>query len=180
MGKFLAGLIIVSALIAGTLLYYLQVHVYYQEITAPVGDEVSVTTLVSETPEPIIVDDFQGIASETSPLGYRACFTTPQSQAMMTETYVTYENAAPHVAPEWFDCFDAKALGAAIEANEAIAFMGEENVVWGFDRIVAVMDDGRGFVWHQMNICGEEVFHNGKPMPEHCPPRDTNTNTESN
>ena len=26
-----------------------------------------------------------------------------------------------------------------------------------------------GFVWHQMNICGEEVF-DGNPPPPGCPP----------
>lgn len=179
MGKFLAGSIIMCALIAGSLLYYLQVHVYYQEITTSEDLGVSVTTLVDNTPEPIIADEFQGIVSETSPLGYRACFTTPQSQALMTETYVTYEGAEPLVAPDWFGCFNASEVGEAIEANTAIAFLGEKDVIWGFDRIVAVMDDGRGFVWHQINDCGREVF-DGKPMPEDCPPRDTNTNSESN
>jgi len=179
MGKFLAGVIIVCALIAGTLLYILQVHVYYKEIQAPQDAAVSVTTLISETPEPIIVDNFQGIVSETSPLGYRACFTTPQSQAMMTETYVTYEDAEPLVAPGWFECFDAVEVGEAIEANEAIAFLGEKDVIWGFDRIVAVMADGRGFVWHQINDCGREVF-DGKPLPADCPARFNNTNSESN
>ena len=83
--------------------------------------------------------------------------------------------AVPLNAPGWFDCFDAAEIGAALEDGTAIAFLGTANVVYGFDRIVAVTDDGRGFVWHQINHCGEEVF-DGNPPPEGCPPPPERTN----
>ena len=48
--------------------------------------------------------------------------------------------------------------------------MGEENIYWGIDRIVAIMDDGRAFAWNQINKCGAEVF-DGQPAPAGCPPQ---------
>ena len=59
-------------------------------------------------------------------------------------------------------------VGAALEEGTALAFMGEENLEYGIDRIVAVAEDGRGWVWHQINHCGEKVF-DGQPAPEDCP-----------
>ncbi len=47
--------------------------------------------------------------------------------------------------------------------------MGVENVQYGIDRVVAILPDGRGFVWHQINRCGEVVFR-GDAAPEGCPP----------
>jgi hypothetical protein len=43
------------------------------------------------------------------------------------------------------------------------------HIRWGIDRVVAVLPDGRGFAWHQINPCGEVVF-NGEPAPAGCPP----------
>lgn len=171
MGKFLSGSIFVSAIAAGILMYYLQVYAFYDEIPAGAGGRVEVVSLTTDLPEEIIFEDFEGIDSDSSPLRYRACFTTPQSQAMMTETYVTFEDATPLTAPSWFDCYDAVEVGEALEDGEAIAFLGQKDIHWGFDRVVAIMPDGRGFVWHQMNACGKEVFEDGRPVPDHCPPR---------
>jgi len=75
----------------------------------------------------------------------------------------------PLEAPGWFDCYDARDIGAALETGEAVAFLGESNVVYGIDRVVAVFRDGRARSWHQINACGEEVF-DGRPPPEGCPP----------
>ena len=55
-----------------------------------------------------------------------------------------------------------------LDTGQALAFMGTENVTYGIDRIVAIHEDGRGFVWHQINECGEEVFDGNAP-PEGCP-----------
>ena len=167
-GKILAGSIIVTALVAGVLLYYLQVYAFFEDVPAD-SASVQLTGFVSAVATPILTDEFQGIDSDSSPLRYRACFSTPQSQAMLTETYQPYENAVPLTAPGWFDCFDAAEVGEALEAGTALAFLGQANITYGIDRVVAVMNDGRGFVWHQINHCGEEVF-DGKPAPEGCPP----------
>ena len=78
------------------------------------------------------------------------------TQAMLTETYKIYEGAVPNVAPGWFDCFDAEAIGAALEKGEAIAFLSEANIHPGVDRVVAVFPDGRAFAWHQLNASASE------------------------
>jgi len=160
-------LMLLIAAVAGGLLYYQQVYAYYEEVQAN-GDAVQLTSLTTGEAEPIIVQAFNGIDANSSPLRYRACFETTLSLAMLTETFVIVENAEPRVAPGWFDCFDAAQIGADLR-TEAVAFMGVENVEYGIDRIVAIYPDGRGYAWHQINECGEVVFDGNRP-PEDCPP----------
>lgn len=155
------------ALAAGIAMYYLQVYAFYDEV--PVEDgSVALTSLATGTPEEILFENFTGIDSDSSPVRYRACFDTALSLALLTETYVINDAAEPLVAPDWFDCFDAAQIGADLENGTAIAFMGTENITYGIDRVVAIYPDGRGFVWHQINFCGEVVF-DGDPVPEECP-----------
>ena len=168
-GKVLTILLVVSAIVAGGLMYYLQVYGFYEEVPSVGVGDVQLTALASGVSEPILSENFKAIDSESSPLRYRACFDTSMSEAMLTETYETYDDPIPLTAPGWFDCFDANAIGAALEAGEATAFLGTANVSYGFDRVVAIYPDGKGFVWHQINICGEEVF-DGNPPPQGCPP----------
>lgn len=168
MGKFLTVLLVLCALGGGALMYYQQVYAYYDEV-APNGEtDVMVTSLITGTPEPILYDDFRAIDADSSPIRYRACFTTASSHAMLTETYQLDEDAVPLTAPGWFDCFDAKEIGAAMEDGGALAFLGTKNVEYGVDRMVAIHEDGRGWVWDQINRCGEIVF-DGNSAPEDCP-----------
>ncbi|MFD1508893.1 DUF6446 family protein [Lacimonas salitolerans] len=168
MGKFLAGVIVISALAAGIGIYYLQIYAFYDEVQVSGTDDVQMTVLATGQPEPVLYEDFQAIDADSSPIRYRACFTTSMSVGMMTETYQSYPDAVPLEAPGWFDCFDAREIGAAIEAEQALTFMGTENITYGIDRVVAILPDGRGFVWHQINRCGELVF-DGQTAPDDCP-----------
>ncbi|WP_245820541.1 DUF6446 family protein [Flavimaricola marinus] len=158
-----------SALIAGAALYYFQIYAFYTEVTSDDVGNVQLVNVVTRAPEPILFENFEAIDSDSSPVRFRACFDTPLSQAMLTETFVTYDAAEPLVAPGWFDCFDAQQIGEALETGEAIAFLGTENITYGIDRVVAVMPNGRAYAWHQINSCGEVVF-DGNPAPEGCPP----------
>lgn len=162
------------ALAAAVAMYYLQVYAFYDEMSAE-GDAVVLTTLFDGQPEPILYENFSNIDSNSSPIRYRACFETPTSLALLTETYVVVEAAEPRIAPGWFDCFDAEAIGQDLESGDAVAFMGIENVDYGIDRIVAVYPDGRAFAWHEINACGEVVF-DGDPVPEGCPDPATGLN----
>ncbi|TKZ21594.1 histidine kinase [Shimia litoralis] len=168
-GKILAGVIVLSALIAGVAIYYLQVYAFYEPVKVSGTNDVEMTLMVTGAPDPILYNDFEAIDASSSPIRYRACFTTTMSQPMLTETYEAYDRAEPLNAPGWFDCFDSKEIGAALENGSALAFLGTKNIEYGIDRVVAVMEDGRGFVWHQINKCGEQVF-DGKPVPDFCPP----------
>jgi len=168
-GKILGGGIVVAALIAGAALYYLQVHHFYEPVSGDGAESVRMTSLSSGMPEPVPHDEFRAIDAASSPIRYRACFTMPMDRVALTEKFEAYENATPLNAPAWFGCFDARAIGEALEDGSALAFLGERNFTYGFDRVVAVMGDGRGFAWHQINRCGEKVF-DGEPAPEGCLP----------
>lgn len=165
-GKIMGVVIMLSALIAGAGLYYLQIYGFYEEVTEA---DVSLVSLNTEQPETIPFANFEAIDAESSPIRYRACFTTDLSLAFLTESYVLAPDIDPRNAPEWFDCFDAAAIGAELEAGTALTFMGAKNVHFGVDRIVAVTDDGRGYVWHELNDCGEKAY-DGTIVGEECPP----------
>ena len=155
-GKFAAGFIVVSALVAGIAIYWLQVYAFYEEASFTPGAEITLTTIESGRPEPILAENVTGIDADSSPLRFRACFTTPLTQAMLTETYLTYDGAEPLVAPSWFDCFDAVEIGTAIERGEALAFLSQANVHADVDRVVAVFPDGRAFAWTQLNPAAKD------------------------
>ena len=169
-GKLLGIIIIITALIAGVALYVFQIYAFYEPVKATGNADVQMTLLASDQPEPILYDNFEAIDADSSPIRYRACFTTSMSQPLLTETYKAYDKAVPNVAPGWFDCFNADEIGAALASGRALAFLGTENIHYGIDRVVAVMPDGRGFAWHQINHCGEVVF-DGDPAPADCPPQ---------
>lgn len=155
-GKLVGGFIVLTALLAGGAIYYLQEYAYYQPVVFTPGDEIELTALVSGQPEPIPVADLQGIDATSSPLRFRACFTTPVDQPTLTEGFKVYDNAVPLNAPSWFDCFDAAKIGAALESGEAIAFLGQAEIAPQIDRVVAVFPDGRAFAWHQINPDAKE------------------------
>ncbi|UWR21402.1 DUF6446 family protein [Sulfitobacter sp. S190] len=169
-GKIVGIIILVSALIAGAALYYLQIYGFYEEVAAP-DDGVALVSLSSGQPEPIPTEAFRAIDADSSPIRYRACFETPFSLALLTETYQMVDtDVSPRNAPGWFDCFDAEAIGADITAGTALVFLSEKNIAFGVDRIVAITDDGRGYIWHELNDCGEKAY-DGTIVGEECPRR---------
>ncbi len=166
-GKILALVIVGFGLIAGVAMYWLQVYAFYEdvELAANGGDVVLNVTHSDGSLEALSPATFAGIDADSSPIRFRACFTLEAAPADLTP----YPDATPLVAPGWFDCFDAERIGADLEAGTATAYLGEENVTYGIDRIVALYPDGRGYAWHQINACGEVVF-DGEPPPPGCPP----------
>ncbi|WP_299740634.1 DUF6446 family protein [uncultured Roseobacter sp.] len=171
-GKIVGSVILISALIAGASLYYLQIYGYYEDATADLP-EVRLVSLTSDQPEPILAERIQAIDADSSPIRFRACFETPSSLAMLTETYVGLEFATPRNAPGWFDCFDAAAIADDLATGRALPFLGQKNVAFGVDRIVMITDEGRGYIWHELNDCGEKAY-DGTIVGEECPGRDEN------
>ncbi|MBY5933044.1 histidine kinase [Tateyamaria omphalii] len=167
-GKIIGIVIVLSSIIAGAALYYLQVYGFYDEVELA---DVQLVSVVTDAPEPIPFDNFQAIDAESSPIRYRACFTTDMSLALLTETYVGLDDATPRNAPGWFDCFDAAGIAAELDAGTALPFLGEKNIEFGVDRIVAITEDGRGYIWHELNDCGEKAY-DGTIVGEECPDRD--------
>lgn len=155
-GKLVAGFLVLTGLIAGVGVYYLQVYAYYEPIEASAeAAEIRLTSVTTGTPEPILTQGFEGIDAESSPLRFRGCFTTPTSLATLTETYEVYDLPTPLNAPGWFECFDAAQIGADLEMDAAIAFLSETDIHPGVDRVVAVYPDGRAYAWHQLNESAE-------------------------
>ena len=169
-GKFVGIIIMICAVIAGAGLYYLQVYGFYERVES---DTITLVSVVSNEPETISVDDFQAIDAESSPIRYRACFSTELSLPLLTETYVGLEDTIPRNAPHWFDCFDAEAIAGELEAGTALPFLSQKNIHFGVDRIVAITEDGRGYVWHELNKCGEKAY-DGTIVGEDCPARESN------
>lgn len=159
-GKIVAGSILVTALLAGAGVYYLQEYAFYSEVAFAPGHEILLTDLAGQ-PEPIPVRDVKGIDGTASPLKFRACFTSDVSIATLTEGYQVYDAPTPLIAPAWFSCFDAEAIGAALESGEAVAFLGQADIAPTpskpgatpviVDRVVAVFPDGRAFAWNQLS-----------------------------
>lgn len=148
-GKLVGGFIVFVALATGIAVYWLQEYAYYHAAAFNPGAEILLTPIESDQPEAILTQNVQGIDAESSPLRFRACFQTPLTQGMLTETYRAYEGAEPLNAPSWFDCFDAAAIGAALEKGEALAFLSQSNIAPDVDRVVAVFADGRAYAWQQ-------------------------------
>jgi hypothetical protein len=148
-GRIAAGATVITSFVAGVAVYYLQEYAYYREVSFPTGTEILLTPIESDSPEPILAEGITGIDADSSPLRFRACFRTPLSHGMLTETYRAYEGATPLNAPSWFDCFDATEIGAALENGQALAFLSQSNIAPDVDRVVAVFADGRAFAWHQ-------------------------------
>lgn len=165
-GKIMGLFIMLSALLAGAGLYYVQVYGFYEAVA---DEDVALVSLNTDAPETILFDGFQAIDAESSPIRYRACFTTTLSLPYLTESYVLVDKMSPRNAPGWFDCFDAAAIGAELQAGTALTFLGQKNIAYGVDRIVAITQDGRGYVWHELNDCGEKSY-DGTVVGEACPP----------
>lgn len=167
-GKILSVILLLSALVAGGGMYYAQVYGFYDTVVPRPGEDVALLPIGGDTPQAIAYGDFQAIDADSSPIRYRACFTTALKPAELAQLYQLAEGAEPRIGPSWFDCFDAEAIGDALAAGTATAFLSQKNIDYGVDRIVAVTEDGRGYVWHDLNNCGEKAY-DGTVVGEECP-----------
>lgn len=144
------AIVLITAVFAGAQ-WWFQTRAYYE----PVDRADLFVTLVGGATEPLDHDTFEGIDADTSPLRFRGCFTVEDPAALVARA-VPYPEAVPLIAPDWFDCFDAPAIGAALEAGEAQAILSQPEVRPGADRVIAVFPDGRAYAWHQWNGSLEE------------------------
>lgn len=166
-GKWLVLAIVGVTAVFGAAQWYFQTAAFYEPVTAA-GAALQVT-LTDGTTAPLEVVEFDGIDADTSPLRLRACFRLTDAGLDAVANAMPYPDAAPLIAPGWFDCFDAPTIGAAIETGEATAILSAKDYVYGVDRVIAVLPDGRGFAWPQLNPCGEAAF-SSDPLPADCPP----------
>lgn len=139
------AILLITAVFAGAQ-WWFQTRAYYQPI-----DSVEMTvTLPDGSIDALAIADFSGIDADTSPLRFRGCFTVADPAALIARA-TPYPDAVPLIAPDWFDCFDAPAIGAALAAGAAQAILSQTEVRPGADRVIAVFPDGRAYAWHQWN-----------------------------
>jgi hypothetical protein len=125
------------AVIFGAGLWYAQVYAYYERV-----DGLAAVRIGGRD---VAVSDYRGVDADTSPLKMRGCFRLdPAAVAAPPAPAPT-----PLIAPGWFDCFDAGAIGEALERGEARAVIAQADDAPGFDRIVAIFPDGRAYQWRQ-------------------------------
>ncbi|MCG6558164.1 DUF6446 family protein [Ruegeria sp. 1NDH52C] len=172
-GKVSVIVLLLCGAAAGAAMYYLQVYGFYYEVTARPGQDVALMPLGGGAPQPIAYDGFQAIDADSSPIRYRACFTTDLTLDALSAGYEPADAPEPLTAPAWFDCYDATAIAAALKAGTARAYLAAKNIHYGVDRIVTVAEDGRGYVWHTLNNCGQKAY-DGTVVGEECPPRPEN------
>ena len=91
-------------------LWWFQTRAYYEETAAPTASKSPGRATRSAT----------GAGSTRRP---RRSSCGPVSASREAPDAPVAENAAPLVAPDWFDCFDAPALARALEAGEATAYL---------------------------------------------------------
>lgn len=171
-GKIATLTILISSIVAGFGLYYTQEYAFYRDVAV---EDVAVRLIPLAGGEPVTIsaEVTEATDSDSSPIRFRACFTTNTSLATLTETYVGVDRATPRNAPDWFDCFDAEAIAEELKSGVALVFMGEKNVDFGVDRVIAITEDGRGYIWHELNDCGEKAY-DGTIVGEECPRRENN------
>lgn len=167
-GKSVSIAILATSIAIGGGVWYAYNYAYYEDV---VDAQIEMTSITSGLPETIIADNVQAIDAFSSPIRFRACFDTPMSLSMLTETYEVFDGAEPLNPPPWFTCFDATAIAKALEAGTAVAFTGQRNIKYGIDSVVVVTEDGAGFAWHQLNECGDKLY-DGTPAGENCPEKE--------
>lgn len=97
--------------------------------------------------EPIAIHNMHAVAVKEDPLTFHGCFKTRLSYGLLTETYKTHDTPRPIAST--LDCFDTEKLQADLDIGNALAFVGEQNIHPGIERVIAVYEDGRAFAWHQ-------------------------------
>ena len=138
----------VTAVFAGAQ-WWFQTRAYYETVS-----EAGVAmTLAHETQgaAPLEFDTFEAIDADTSPLRFRACVTLSQADRALLDGATPHPDPTPLIAPDWFECFDAAAIGAALEDGRAQAFLAQADIHPGADRVIAVFPDGRAYAWNQLN-----------------------------
>ncbi len=115
----------------------------------PVDVTIALTPVGGGAAEEILLDGLSATSDNAIPESLWACFETPLSMGLLTESYEVAEDVAPTNPVSSLPCFDAEAVSAAVSNGEAVAFVGERDVWPGVDRLVAVYLDGRAVAWNQ-------------------------------
>jgi Family of unknown function (DUF6446) len=137
--RLIAGFLVFLALFAAALTWF-QVFAFYERQSG--------TGALTIDGEPVPVAGYDGIDAATSPLKLRGCFTIdPAAVAGLAPA----PGATPLTAPFWFRCFRAGRLTRDLASGAATAHVIGHDQPPGFDLMLAVDADGRGYLWRQLN-----------------------------
>ena len=171
-GKVIVAFLVLPAILAGMALFYLQIFSFYEEVIPDGVTDVTILQKQNELPEIINYSNFRAISSDSSPIRYRACFDTTEDLDALRSRYLVYNGAEPRIAPYWFDCFNAEELGLSLkDGGSGEVFLSKKNIMYGVDRVVAILENGKGYVWHEINDCGDKLY-DGSPVSNECPEKD--------
>lgn len=122
-------------------LVWTQFFAYYQRQRG-----VAALTIAGEA---VPVADYEGLDSASSPLKLRGCLKIdPGWVARLAPPPAP--QATPLNPPFWFRCFDAGGLAADLASGAARAYAIGAGQPEGFDAMIAVYPDGRGYLWRQL------------------------------
>jgi hypothetical protein len=138
-GRLTVVAILAVAAIFGAALWWFQVYAFYERQSG-----VGALRVAGEV---VPIADYDGIDAATSPLKLRGCFRADPAAFAAAEPA---PDATPLVAPSWFDCFDVETLTEDLAAGRARAYALEHDAPAGFDLLVAIYPDGRGYLWRQL------------------------------
>lgn len=142
-GRIIVYGIVGFAAVYAAALWYFQTYAYYTETQA-------VEVQVAGQAYPVL--EWQGIDASSSPMKLRACFRLSRADAeAIAGAAEAAPRAEPLVAPDWFDCFDAKRLSEDLTAGTATAVFLGPSPFDGVDEYLAVYADGNAFKWRQLN-----------------------------
>lgn len=131
-------LVFLALFVAG--LIYTQFFAYYERRSGVEALEIAGA--------PVPVAEYDGIDSASSPLKLRGCFRIdPAAVAALAPV----ADATPLTPPFWFRCFDSGKLTEDLASGAAKAYALTRNDPEGFDQMIAVYPDGRGYLWRQLN-----------------------------
>lgn len=138
-GRRLVGGFLVFLAIFAAALVYAQFFAFYERQRG-----VGALRIEGET---VPIADYDGIDATSSPLKLRGCFRIdPAAVAALAPA----AKPTPLNPPFWFRCFDAGAIAADLASGAARAYAIGAGEPEGFDTMIAVYPDGRGYLWRQL------------------------------
>ena len=136
--RLVLGFLVFLGVFAAALVWF-QVFAYYERQRG-----VGALTIGGEV---VPVAGYDGIDAASSPLKLRGCM---HIDPRAVEGLAPAADATPLVPPFWFRCFDARRLTADLASGAARAYAIGPDSPPGFDLMLGVYPDGRGYLWRQL------------------------------
>jgi hypothetical protein len=111
--------------------------------------DIKLTQQSNNLPIKILINDKPISAYSTDAKFYNSCFNVITTIDQLSSKYVKSNNPAPSKPLGNMACYNYDQLKEDIKSGVAYSFIGEENIINGIDRIIAVYSDGRAYAWHQ-------------------------------